>query len=620
MLNMAAVHDARLDRALGELLDNAERLVAAGLVRQAHQAMRLLAEPGPWHMPAHGAVVQRHERLLPMVCWLADEPCPAVGQEPAMPDRAARAEWAACCADKELRAAASGVLDVPAACGADWSPELLATLAGGHLGAPQPTSRPSFGRFKREAECVLAIRLEKVFGFTSATALPSADDLQALGVPAEEIELLLSQMADAATVAPAALATDALDIARTVLDHLDSTGAAFTAHQIMLGSWLLLVEARRDAEAVQLAADWIARDDAAISRMVHLAAVPSVARFLLAGQLAELLQVSAGLATRWFEILASREARAETGARRPAGHAVQGIEAFKSTLDGSALAGLDWLSVLVPESGEQAWAAAIPVADRRSLWQAARALVDRTGRWPLVTTLWFPPQMVDGATLADHLFSRSPYGNGDAREDISPGAFVADAAALRVEDVLSRLAGRDGPPDEAALLDGWRSELEAAGLPLTGFDEAWANCDGDRLRFERWLADQEAAAGLADPEMGRQPEFTPDNAWLVLLPTVRGEEALAYLHWFGIERGSAEGFVRLLRHWRENHGAELFAHYGTMLEFEVGRPPADLEAAWPLAREHELAAPCTLYLPGISLRQYALGLVGHGIWFLHERP
>ncbi|WP_291467436.1 DUF4253 domain-containing protein [Acidovorax sp.] len=74
------------------------------------------------------------------------------------------------------------------------------------------------------------------------------------------------------------------------------------------------------------------------------------------------------------------------------------------------------------------------------------------------------------------------------------------------------------------------------------------------------------------------------------------------------------------RGWRELHGAELWAHYGTMLEFAVGRPPRDFDTALALAREHDLAAPCTLALPGIALRHHALGLVGHGTWFLHERP
>ena len=81
-----------------------------------------------------------------------------------------------------------------------------------------------------------------------------------------------------------------------------------------------------------------------------------------------------------------------------------------------------------------------------------------------------------------------------------------------------------------------------------------------------------------------------------------------------------EGFIALLRRWRERNGAELFTHYGTMLEFEVSRPPADLDAALPLAHEHALAAPCTLALSGTPLRHHALGLVGHGEWFLHERP
>lgn len=622
MLKTTAVHDARLDHALEELLDNAEHLAAAGLAAQAHQALSLLAQSGPWRIPAHGAVVQRYQRVLPAVCFLADQPCPAIGGEPPMPDRKLRAEWAERSAGEALRVASAASVQLSPACGADWSPTFLATLADRH-DASQPRPHLAFGRFRAEAECILAARLEEAFGCGSAMDLPSAVDLLALGVPPEEVALLMEQVQAGSTMPAAAVATGTVDIARATIDYLDKTGAAFTAHAVMLSCWLLLLETGRDAEALQVAGDWLPRDGMAASHMLHFVGVPSVGRFLRSGRLAEALQMTAEAADQWLAMLATRAAPASvaTPARLPV-EAAQSLEALLRRLDGTPLAPLSWCSVLVPGSGEQVWVAAIPVADRKSLWQSAREAMDRTGRWPLVTTLWGgqPPQGCDADVLANELFSRGPYESGDVRDDISPGTFIAAAEAVHVDDVLSRLTGHEGPADAERLVEDWQYELDAAGVVLDDFDQAWRACEGDRLRFEQWLAEQEARVGHADPELGRQPEFTPDNAWLVLLPTVRGEDALAYIHWFGIERGSAEGFVRLLRHWREAHGAELFAHYGTMLEFEVQRPPSDLPSALVLAREHELAAPCTLQLSGIPLRHYALGLVGHGAWFLHERP
>lgn len=225
--------------------------------------------------------------------------------------------------------------------------------------------------------------------------------------------------------------------------------------------------------------------------------------------------------------------------------------------------------------------ASVPVAERKALWRAARALVGHTGCWPLVTTLWSgfdnPP---DVARLGEDLFMRFPYGGGAARDDITPRAFIAASQSVDVDGFLAELAANAYPPTD----------------------------------------EPDAADDAPDPALYRQPPFDPDNAWLVLLPTPQGENALAYEHWYGLERGRVEGFIALLRRWREQFGAELFAHYGTMLEFVVAQPPQDVDAALPLAREHYLAAPCTLALSGTPLRHHALGLVGHGDWFLHERP
>lgn len=113
--------------------------------------------------------------------------------------------------------------------------------------------------------------------------------------------------------------------------------------------------------------------------------------------------------------------------------------------------------------------------------------------------------------------------------------------------------------------------------------------------LDRWLLDWELAiGGVNEPKNARFDWFEPDNAFLLLLPTASS--------------------------WETRFGAELIAHYGTMLQCLVARPPRDAQDAWEVAREHDLAAECTLALPGTAVRHYAQGLVGHNRWFLHERP
>ncbi len=74
------------------------------------------------------------------------------------------------------------------------------------------------------------------------------------------------------------------------------------------------------------------------------------------------------------------------------------------------------------------------------------------------------------------------------------------------------------------------------------------------------------------------------------------------------------------RHWEQRYGAELVAHYGTMLGCFVRNPPNNLSEAFELAKEHYAMAPYEFYVSSMSLRDYARGLVGSYSWFLHERP
>lgn len=642
MIQLTTLHlnNQRLDSALDELLANARLAAVAGHASEALAALGLLLQrEGAWRLPAHGALVTQVQRLLPLVALLAGQGCPAVGDQDAM-DCAQLADWAGQQAGQLLQSLAlPGRLQLASA-GEGWSPAFLATLAQRQGAAGDPRPHLAFGAFCLDAELVLKARIAQHFGTSNALSAdaPTADDLIALGLPEEEVAAMLAQLQSAGhiDVAPAAEATDTLAIARAMAGYLRATGFAggYLVHNIWQASWLLLAAEGRDGDATEVAAAWLAHDaPAAATGLLDLAVVPAAGQLLRAGHLEQAVGVDAQVVSTWRAALATRAVATpapEQPAAVPPATPTESREAWLARLQGTPLAALDWLALPVPghagaASGEIAWAAQVPVPEREALWQVARALVVQgSGRWPVVTTLWSgSTEAPEPEALADDLFMRFPYEQGAARDDVSPRSFIATARGIGADEVLAELAESFYPLDEKDQLDAWRGELAAAGVPeeaCAGFDAAWAECAGDRLRFERWLAALEEAHGAADPERGRQERFDPDNAWLVLLPTPHSEEALAYLHWYGMERGRADGFIALLRRWREQHGAELWAHYGTMLEFTVRQPPQDFDSALALAREHDLAAPCTLALPGIALRHHALGLVGHGTWFLHERP
>jgi len=640
LLTTQHLHEQRLDSALDELLANARLAAVAGHASEALAALGLLLQrEGAWRLPAHGALVTQVQRLLPLVALLAGQGCPAVGEQDAM-DCAQLADWAGQQAGQLLQSLAlPGRLQLAPA-GEGWSADFLATLAQRQGAGGDPRPHLAFGAFCMDAELVLKARIAAQWGasFALGDDVPTADDLIALGLPDDEVAAMLAQLQSAGhiDVAPAAEATDTLAIARAMAGYLRATGFAggYLVHNIWQASWLLLAAEGRDGDATEVAAAWLAHDaPAAATGLLALAVVPAAANLLRARHLEQAVGVDARAVAAWRAALATRAASTpapEQPAAVPPATPTESREAWLARLQGTPLAALDWLALPVPghagaASGEIAWAAQVPVPEREALWQVARALVEQgSGRWPVVTTLWSgSTEAPEPEALADDLFMRFPYEQGAARDDVSPRSFIATARGIGADAVLAELAESFYPLDEEDQLDVWRGELAAAGVAedaCAGFDAAWAECAGDRLRFEHWLAALEKDQGVADPERGRQERFDPDNAWLVLLPTPHSEEALAYLHWYGMERGRADGFIALLRRWRERYCAELWAHYGTMLEFTVRQPPQDFDTALALAREHDLAAPCTLALPGIALRHHALGLVDCATWFLHERP
>jgi hypothetical protein len=257
-------------------------------------------------------------------------------------------------------------------------------------------------------------------------------------------------------------------------------------------------------------------------------------------------------------------------------------------------------------------------SELREAWRELRALVPRLGRWPVAAM-----GMLDGP-FDERSFSRWLYGEGDN----SPQAICARARELTLEDALAGPNGRDAQRYDAMFwdkhveyqLDATRRRVgdappteEVAALDL------WP----DMFALERWLFDwEEARQPTTAPEPGRHADwFEPPECTLLLLPTALSEEVPAYLSFFGAEGpGGHERLIALLRSWRERYDAEMVASWGTMLQLQVNAPPADLEDAFELAVEQWIAAPPTLALPGVTIREHARSLWNRPEWFLHDRP
>lgn len=236
-------------------------------------------------------------------------------------------------------------------------------------------------------------------------------------------------------------------------------------------------------------------------------------------------------------------------------------------LEGGPLGGRPASAARLPGTGELVVHVPIEPAEVLDAWRAACAVSGSTGRQPLAV-MSYGDDLPDGSIYTD-------------------GGVVA-AAADRAREMTR--------------------EQALAVLGATG----------------REMEELDASFGLADDDDGSHLGwFAPDRhpAAIAFLPTTAAEEAVAYaglFPWDAVEELAA--LVTLARGWHERYGAELVAGWGTMLQFVVERPPADVEAARELTSEQLVVASDTIMLPGVLPDAHARALVGRRTWFLHSRP
>lgn len=315
---------------------------------------------------------------------------------------------------------------------------------------------------------------------------------------------------------------------------------------------------------------------------------------------------------------------------------IDSLEELAEILRETELSDRELAQTEILNTGERALAVEVAPSDCIASWEVLRRLVPRTGRWPVVVSSWEESDRLE-AIFTD-LFSRFPYDFEPERgnRDISPRAIVARAEDLSVEVALQSYADVEAQFTLAG--EELRAEIESElqyirdrfGMAPSRSEVMEALGDGaiapHRLEsfLFAWETERIPPAQLeTPPPLGYLDWFEPDglNTGIILLPTLKSWETLAYASFFGAEGfGEAEKAIAVLKSWNQRFGAELVAHYGTMLQFVVRDVPSTPQDAFQLAWEQSLLASCTLLLPGISLREHARALRHTRRWFLHERP
>ena len=326
---------------------------------------------------------------------------------------------------------------------------------------------------------------------------------------------------------------------------------------------------------------------------------------------------------------------------------------------GTILADRKLAKVQILDSDEYAFALEISSAEVEQCWQCAHKLLPKSGRWPVVSTFWGGggdtwQEQVEG----EEFFSRFFFEEAPNNPDVSPHSLIDSASDRNVDELVEKLVEYRNCDELDEETIEWHlndpksqyksvEEIKEKLAEFRNFDKLIENHLSDtksrygiapsaqeaktgvrnrdeltaEYRLERWLLEWELQQpGDGKPELAHQEWFTQDPSVLLLLPTAKSWETLAYINWYGASRPGTEYYIPLLKYWSEKYGAKLVAHYGTMLQFFVSEPPVLIQDAWKLACQHDLVAPCTLALPGITVRHHALSLVGNVRWFLHERP
>jgi hypothetical protein len=641
MLDHAHITDSSFDKAAEGLLINAQKLIAAGYFQEAKMALEHFLQAGPWALKKHGQVVQQMEGLMPLVCFLCGTASPKVGSLGAMTAVVVKA-WAA-----DETASYIDMLKMPVrnqlgAAGVGWSQKMLVDL----VAMPDDEARwRAFSKFCIDAEFVLKARLSSAEKSLTPANITKPEHtsawLQSLlqgKVPADFDALdglgigeMLSMVSPIVVDDAAALVSNK-QLCETILRVHTKSRALLDYQSLQLLTMLLnLCLAEGDTDTAIQVATALATSNSGLATLMTGATCPNVVKLLQRKVCAAVLDIDDNAVIKYLLAIATRAPQPAVKKMTLQPLFMDTFMEFTNHLKGSLLAEKKFVTLSICDTDEQAYAIACKPAEAKALWDAAVALVPQTKRWPVVTTCWSGKGNTAEALQDEDLFSRFYFEEESAKDDVSPAAFIAASKKVKLDAALIKAEKALFEDDDADdLADAIEYELEASpnikGLKKpTAKDVAAARIDGkpikNRYQLERWLLDWEVAnkASVAPQEV-LPGFFEPDQTFLIFLPTPNSWEAFAYLSFYGRDRLSSECCIALAKRWHEQYGAQLYAHFGTMVEYYTSSAPTTIDAAWQLAKEHDLMASCTLAGPGISVRHYAQGLMHTNAWFLHERP
>jgi len=306
------------------------------------------------------------------------------------------------------------------------------------------------------------------------------------------------------------------------------------------------------------------------------------------------------------------------------------MEMIKKVLVEFGLLKPNVIELAIPGSNEKAFAIEVDVSAKYELWDHLRSLKSELGMYPVVSATWGSRSSSWAESVkSEDVFSRFYYLEESPGEDTSPLNLIAKSKSATYESILeehNKIYSDEIVDSITYYIDGLKTSFGKAPFEQEVLDQMSRGEIKDYFSLNKWFF------GWSIKEIGVErlsTESTEFLSWyepngqselLILLPTSNSWEVIAYIHWFGACTSTTEKAISLLRKWNAKYGAEVVAHYGTMLHITVAKKPETTKEAFELAKEHESFAPCTTALPGATLSDLAIALMSRDTWFLHERP
>ena len=306
------------------------------------------------------------------------------------------------------------------------------------------------------------------------------------------------------------------------------------------------------------------------------------------------------------------------------------IESLRELLSRTFLSEADMIQLDMPMTQNVALAIAVNLENSLEAWHLLQDLLPQTQRYPVITACWSSNAgNWQKDIINEDFFSRFYFGEEYPNLDLAPEAIIARANSMSSQELDSCLDERarfNTYNLEEQILTGLANTSSIFGAaPLISELQALVRSGqiSTIIDIEKYLFDWELQhIAEISTRSHQEPTYldwyqpTGQTMALILLPTPHSWETLAYLSWYG----GSKMAIPLLQKWHQLYDANLVCHYGTMLQFLVGKRPSTLQQAFKLASEQVLLAPCTTLLSGVPIRDHARSLLQLKRWFIHERP